>query len=508
MCIRDSLEAIDEHLDCMLKQGVIEPAASPWASNVVLARKTDGSMRCCIDFRQLNDLTRKDGYPLPKTDQCLDAMNGSFLFSVFDLRCGFLQLKLEPADADKTAFVTRRGMYRYKTMPFGLCNAVATFQRLMDLALTGLNFEICLAYLDDIILHSKTQEEHLQRLEVLLQRLKDVNLKLKPSKCCLMKKRVTFLGHVVSGDGIATDPEKARLVSEWPVPTTLKQLRGFLGLSSYYRKFIRGYAHIAGPLTNLLKKNQRFVWTEDCQEAFEALKTALTSDPVLALPNERDMFVLDTDAADSSIGAVLSQIQGGEERIVQFAGRRLNANEVHYCATRKEMLAVVHFTKHFKHYLLGRRFVIRTDHAALRWLKKTPEPIGQNARWLELLEEYDYEIQHRKGTSHSNADAISRHPCLRKPSCTACHPGYNPGKCPATQKDDSDDEESVPVNSACPTDKSTHKLCGISEQEADDTGRRITEESQRYPHDLEAGKRLCAATVSYTHLTLPTKRIV
>jgi len=305
------LEAIDEHLNDMLTQGVIEPAASPWASNIVLAKKKDGSLRCCIDFRQVNDITGKDAYPLPRTDQCLDAMNGSCWFSTFDLSSGFHQVVLAPEDADKTAFITRRGMFRFRTMPFGLCNAVATFQRLMDLALAGLNFDICLVYLDDIILHSKTLEEHLQRLEKLLQRLQEVNLKLKPSKCSLMQKTVVFLGHVVSGDGIATDPEKIKLVEEWPTPTNLKQLRGFLGLTGYYRKFVKGYAHIAGPLNRLMKKDQLYEWIEDCQEAFGELKRAMTSPPVLALPNDQDTFVLDIDAAEGSIGAVLSQVQDG-----------------------------------------------------------------------------------------------------------------------------------------------------------------------------------------------------
>jgi len=219
-------------------------------------------------------------------------MNGSYWFSTFDLRSGFHQVPLAPEYADKTAFITRRGMFRFRTMLFGLCNAVATFQRLMDLALAGLNFDICLVYLDDIILHSKTLEEHLQRLEKLLQQLQEVNLKLKPSKCSLMQKKVVFLGHVVSGDGIATDPEKIKLVEEWPTPTNLKQLRGFLGLTGYYRKFVNGYAHIAGPLNRLLKKDQAYEWTKDCQETFDELKKAMTSPPVLALPNDQDTFVL------------------------------------------------------------------------------------------------------------------------------------------------------------------------------------------------------------------------
>ena len=271
-------------------------------------------------------------------------------------------------------------------------------------------------------MHSRTLEEHLQRLDALFRRLKEVNLKLKPSKCTLLQKKVLFLGHVVSGEGITTDPEKIRLIEDWPVPVNLKQLRSFLGLCGYYRKFVKDYSYIAGPLNKLLRKDQPFQWTEECQRSFQGLKEALMSPPVLGLPNDVDPFILDTDAAEDSIGGVLSQLQNGEERVIAYSARALNKAEVSYCITRKELLAVVHFVKHFRQYLLGRTFTIRTDHAALSWLKKTPEPIGQNARWLEQLGEYDYVITHRKGTSHSNADALSRHPCLHKPSCTACHP--------------------------------------------------------------------------------------
>ena len=414
-------EAIDKHLQDMLSQGVIEPATSPYASNIVLAKKKDGTLRCCIDFRQLNELTQKDAYPLPRVDSALDAMSGSKWFSTFDLRSGFHQVSVHPEDRDKTAFITRRGMFRFKTMPFGLCNAVATFQRLMDLVLTGLNLEICLVYLDDIIIFSATPEEHLERLERVLQRLRSANLKLKPNKCCLMQTSVHFLGHIVSKDGISTDPEKVKLIKEWPTPTNLKQLRGFLGLAGYYRKFVEGYAKMASPLNNLMKKNRRFIWTDECEEAFNKLKQALASPPILGLPNDEDVMILDTDACESSIGAVLSQVQNGQEKVIAYAGRALSRNEMNYCITRKELLSIVYFTKYFRQYLLGREFVVRTDHAALSWLRRLNDPIGQNARWLELLGEYDYIVKHRQGAVHGNADALSRHPCLNKPSCTACH---------------------------------------------------------------------------------------
>jgi len=416
------LDVIDQHLQDMQRQGIIEPCSSPWASNIVLAKKHDGTMRCCIDYRQLNSCTIGDAYPVPRQDMCLDALAGSRWFTCCDLRSSFHQVKLDPGSADKTAFITRRGMFRYRTMPFGLTNAVATFQRLMDLVLSGVSLDICIAYLDDTIIHSATLEQHLQNVELILQKLQGANLKLKPSKCFFLQTSVKFLGHIVSVEGLQTDPEKTRLIDDWPVPTSLKQLRAFLGLAGYYRRFVKGFSKKAAPLNGLLKKGHPYQWTPACQSAFQELKDALRSPPILALPDDTGVFYLDTDASDKSIGAVLSQMQDGQEKVIAYAGRALNKNELNYCAFRKELLAVVYFTKHFKQYLLSRFFYLRSDNSALQWLRRTPEPLGQNARWLQQLEEFSFHLSHRKGTSHANADALSRHPCLSKPSCTACHP--------------------------------------------------------------------------------------
>jgi len=410
------VEAISQHVDNMLKQGTIEPASSPWASNVVLVRKKDGSLRCCIDYRQLNAVTRRDAYPLPRIDSCLDAMANATLFSTFDLRSSYHQVLVAPQDRDKTTFICPRGMYRYRTMPFGLCNAGATFQRLMDVVMSGLHLEVCLIYLDDIILFSRTIEEHLERLLRVLGRLRTAGLKLKPEKCSLMQKSVTFLGHVVSGAGISTDPEKTRAVAQWPVPTSVKETKSFLGLASYYRRFIGNFAGIAAPLHALTKKDQAFIWSNEAHTAFLTLRNALISAPVLAMPNDTDEYILDTDAGNHSIGAVLSQIQDGTERVIAYASRSLDKREMNYCITRKELLAIVYSLKYFKQYLMGRHFKIRTDHAPLTWLRRTPDPIGQQARWLEQMEEYSFVVEHRPGVRHSNADALSRLPC-RSSTC-------------------------------------------------------------------------------------------
>ena len=280
-------EAIAKHLETMLSQGVIEPATSPWASNVVLVRKKDGSFRCCIDYRRLNSVTRQDAYPLPRIDSCLLAMSEAKRFSTFDMRSSYHQVRVAPEDMDKTAFICPRGTYRFKTMPFGLCNAGATFQRLMDIVMTGLNMEICLVYLDDIIGYSKTTEGHLKRLEEVLLRLRQAGLKLKPEKCVLFQKSVSFLGHVISDEGIGTDPQKIADVTEWPVPGSQKEVRSFLGLASYYRRFVRGFANMAAPLHDLVKTQRIFEWSEEAQQSLEALRSALTSPSILAMPCRR-----------------------------------------------------------------------------------------------------------------------------------------------------------------------------------------------------------------------------
>jgi len=407
---------IREHVNSMLQQGIIEPAKSPWASNIVLVRKKDGSTRCCIDYRQVNALTRKDAYPLPRTDACLDAMAGAVWFSVFDLRSSYHQVPLDPKSADATAFICSEGLFRYRTMPFGLCNAGATFQRLMDIVMSGLTYDICLTYLDDVIVFGSTIQEQFSRLRQVLERLQKAGLKLKPSKCSLLVKSVSFLGHTVSEGAIGVDYEKIRHVVEWPVPRTLRETRGFLGLCGYYRRFVKDFGRIAAPLHALSEKNRRFSWTEECQTAFETLKQALTSPPVLSMPNQDDKFVLDCDASQCAIGAVLSQIQDGVEKPVAYASKKLSKSERNYCVTKKELLAVVFFVKYFRHYLLGPRFLIRTDHAALQWLHRMPDPVGQFARWIGFLEEFDFEILHRSGSRHSNADQMSRIPC-RVESC-------------------------------------------------------------------------------------------
>ncbi|GBM61026.1 Retrovirus-related Pol polyprotein from transposon 297 [Araneus ventricosus] len=311
-------------------------------------------------------LQKKDSYPLPRIDDTLDALNGSQWFTTLDLKSGYWQVEVRPEDREKTAFTTGQGLWQFKVMPFGLCNAPATFERLMETVLRGLSSEACLVYLDDIIIVGRTFEEHLNNLRKVFQRLQKANLKLSPKKCRFFQKEVTYLGHVISAEGVKTDPGKIKAVVDWPRPETVHDLKSFLGLCTYYRRFVKNFSTIARPLHKFTEAKSNFNWTEECEKSFNNLKQALTSSPILTYPRTDKDFILDTDASNEGIGAVLSQKIENEER------------------------AIAYFSK----------------------------SLGQIARWIQRLQEYDFEIQHRKGTSHGNANALSRRPC--RESCKHC----------------------------------------------------------------------------------------
>ena len=313
---------------------------------------------------------------------------------------------MSSCDKEKTAFTTGSGLYEFNVMPFGLCNAPSTFGRLMELVLAGLHWKTCLLYLDDILIYAQTFEEHTARLSEVFARLKAAGLKLKPKKCSLFQKEVAYLGHVVSQDGIATDPEKTRKVQDWPTPCNLKHVRSFIGLCSYYRRFIKDFSRIAAPLYKLTYKDVGFKWTIGCERSFQLLKQKLTCTPILAFPDFSLPFILDTDG--EGIGGVLSQIQGGHEKVIAYASHKLSKSEQNYSVTKRELLAAVHYVKYFKHYLYGKKFTLRTDHGSLRWLYHFKDVQGQLARWIEILSTFDFEISHRPCTQHKNADALSR----------------------------------------------------------------------------------------------------
>ena len=396
----------------MLDNGIVEPSEGPWSSPIVLAKKKDGTLRFCVDYRKVNTITKRDAYPLPKIDDTLGTLGGSKFFTTMDLASGYWQVEMAPEDRPKTAFSTPEGLYQFKVMPFGLCNAPATFQRLMDRVLGTLKWSSCLVYFDDIIVVGSSFGDHLRHIASVLMKLREAGLKLKPTKCKFFQKQVNFVGHIVSACGIATDPAKTEVIAKWPTPQSRKEVQQFLGLANYYRRFIKNFGTIAKPLHRLTEKNITFQWTDTCQQAFDNLRKCLMTSPILAHPDWSKSFILDTDASDCGIGAVLSQVNSdGSECVIAYASRSLSRQEQRYCVTRRELLAVVEFVKHFREYLLGRRFTLRTDHGSLVWLKNFKEPEGQLARWLERLEEYDFTVVHRQGSLHNNADALSRIPC-------------------------------------------------------------------------------------------------
>ena len=401
-------EKIEKCIDDMLDQGVIRPSTSPWASPVVLVKKPDGSDRFCADLRRVNAITKKDSYPLPRIAESLDALAGTQYFSSMDLMSGYWQIEMDPESREKTAFVTHAGLFEFNVMPFGLCNAPSCFQRLMECVLRGLNWRIALIYLDDVLVYSRTFDEHLQHLRLVFDRFREAGLKLKPRKCFFGQKHVKFLGHVISPEGVQPDPAKIEAIKKYPVPRKVKDVRAFLGLANYYRKFVKDFAKIAGPLHELTKKGLKFQWTNECQAAFDLLKTALTQAPILAYPDFTLPFDLYVDASDDALGMVLGQIQNGREVVIAYSGRKLLPAEKNYGVTEREALAAVAGVKYFQPYLYGRKFTIYTDHNAVRWLMNIREPTGRLARWALLLQQYDFEIVHRSGKSNGNADALSR----------------------------------------------------------------------------------------------------
>jgi hypothetical protein len=410
-------EEVNKEVDRLLEAKIIEKSNGPWASPIVPVKKPDGSLRLAIDYRKLNAVTLKDSYPLPRIQDCLDCLSGAKFYSSLDCSSGFHQVEMDPDDMDKTSFVCQKGQYRFKVLSFGLTNAVATYQRLMEFIMAGLQYETVLIYVDDILVFTRDFDLHILQLEEVLKRLETANLKVMPKKCHLFQTRLHFLGHVVDENGITANDEKVKVIKEWPTPRTAKQLSSFLGLVSYYRRQIKGFADIASPLHRLTHKDAKYIWTNECDLAFCKLKQALIEAPVLGYPNSTDPYILDTDCSSYCLGAVLQQKQDGIVRVIAYYSRTLNRPERQYCVTRRELLAIVEAVQHFHNYLYGVHFLIRTDHSALSWALKFRTPMGQLSRWMNTLSLYDFNVEHRPGSKHTNADSLSRRPCG---NCTYC----------------------------------------------------------------------------------------
>jgi hypothetical protein len=405
-------EEMEGQVRDMLKKGVIEPSSSPWSAPSILVPKKspDGrpKWRFCVDYRALNKVTQFDTYPLPVFEETVSTLHGSRYFSVLDCYSGFWQLKLAEEDKMKTAFSVPSGHYQFLRLPYGLANSPASFQRLMDLVLRDLIGTEVYVFIDDVIVYGNTIEGHARMLSHVLERFDKANLQLQPGKCVFAQPQVEYLGYIISRDGIRASPDKTKAVKNYPIPKNVKDARSFLGLASFYRRLVPKFAQMAKPITELLRKDAPFVWTERQQTAFEALKGALCSEQVLAYPNFNSQFILTTDASKTAVAAILSQVQDGVERPISFASRQLNPVETRYSASEMEMLAVTWGTRHFRCYLYGKQFVLRTDHAALKYMHNFA---GNNSRLLRFslrLSEFDFVIEHRPGTQIRHADALSR----------------------------------------------------------------------------------------------------
>src|SRR3984957_16312710 len=403
-------EFIKNEIEDMLEQGLIKPSTSPWSFPVVVVRKKNSKFRFCVNYKPLNDITKKDTYPLPRIDEILDSLHQAQWFTTLDLASGYWQIRVKAEDQEKTAFTTKFGIFEFKVMPFGLCNAPATFQRTMDQILQGIKEEFVLVYLDNVIIYSKTFKEHLQHLTKVLDRIRNANLSLKAEKCNFIATELQFLGHVVGKDGVKPDPEKVEKMMNYPEPRNIRELHGVLGLFSYYRRFIKDFTQLADSLYKLLKKDTPYEWTDSQQQAFENLREKLTKAPIVQYPDFTKPFLLHTDASGTGVGAVLAQTEGTQEHVIAYASRTLNPAEKNYTITELECLAIVWAVKYFRHYLYGSKFTIVTDHTALKWLlNSTSESMNKRLeRWKITLSEYDFEIIYKKEKLHSNADAFSR----------------------------------------------------------------------------------------------------
>ncbi|UYV81024.1 K02A2.6-like [Cordylochernes scorpioides] len=406
-------EEIAEQVKELLEHKLIRISDSPWAFPVVMVPKKDGNKRMCIDYRRLNEITLDDRQPLPHIQDMFDRLHGSRFFSTLDVAWGYWQIEMDPQSIHKTAFVTNDGHYEFLVMPFGLKNAASTFQRIIQHILGELLWKGTCSFQDDILVYTKTWQEHIELLSKVFDKLRQYNMKLKLSKCIFGRTEVKYLGHIISHNQLKPDPGKVKSIQDFPRPDTVKKVRQFMGLANYYRKFVKDFSKISFPLVRLTRKNQPFIWNEEVEESFAKLKMALSTKPVLAIYNPDYPSKVYTDASKYGIGAILTQIDpDNEEHVIAYYSKTLQPHQENYSAYEMECLAVIQATDHFHVYIENQPFEIITDHAALQWLFTMKKPKPKYFRWILSLSSKSCNIVHRSGKQQTHVDALSRLPVV------------------------------------------------------------------------------------------------
>jgi len=400
----------DENFFELLKYDIIEKSNSPWAANGFVVPKKGGGHRVVIDYKPINKITTPELYPITRMDDMLSILGPCCYFSTFDLSKGFHQILMSPTDKMKTAFLSHHGLWQFKRLPMGLRNSPATFMRCLDQVLGDLKWKICAVYFDDIVIFSRTFEEHLAHIQMVLQKLSEAGLTIHPGKIQLCRKKFKFLGFIIEPGKCRPNPEKVECLRNYPRPKDLKQVQRFLGLVGFYRRFIPDFAKYAKPLTMLLKKDNKFIWSLNEQKSFDYMKTTLTEMTEVYLPDLNGPFVIQSDAADRTIGSILLQEKDGIRHPIWFASRSLKPAEINYSTSEKECLAVLWAIEKFRGFIEYSHFVVETDHQALKWLQNIKEPSGRLARWFLTLQMYNFEVRYRPGNSPQirGADALSR----------------------------------------------------------------------------------------------------
>ncbi|GBG89159.1 hypothetical protein CBR_g48866 [Chara braunii] len=405
------LDELHRQLKELVEKGWIRPSVSPYGSLVYFVpKKNEGTLRMCIDYRGLNAIIVKNREPLPRIDDLLDRVQGCRFFSKIDLKSGYHQIAIRPEDQHKTAFQTRYGLYEFVVMPFGLCNAPGTFQHAMNRIFHDYLDKFIIVYLDDILIFSKTVEEHVAHLDKVLSLLRQHMFNINSEKCEFGRTRVLYLGHEISAEGLKPDDAKVASIRDWPRPQSVTEMRPFLGMTGYYRTFVKNYSIVVAPLIDLTRLDTPWEWTNECEAAFRHLKHALTHYEVLKLPDPNKPFIVTTDASQYGIGIVLVQQEGPKLRLVEYMSKKMLSQKLATSTYEKELYAVYKALTHWRNYLLGRFFILRTDHQTLRWMRTQSALFDALKRWIEVIEQYDFDPRYPKGEYNKVVDALSRRP--------------------------------------------------------------------------------------------------